>query len=332
MNVLIPNIGRRGYLVKYIKEIENFRGKVYVSDCDTTASGLYGNNDGYFILPKPVDNEKKYVDSLLNLCRKNDIGIIIPVIDPEIYILSKYVNLFKEEDILLMVSNEKVLDICYNKLHMNDFLKKNNFLVPKTYENINDFMVAKENYEIDFPVIIKPIYGSGSASTYIVNCIEKMKALFQNGMLIQELIDGQEYGIDVFNDMHNKPVRCVVKKKISMRSGETDKAISVKNKDIQNNAIRLAECLKHFGNLDCDMIMRDNNIYIIDLNPRFGGGYPATHATGTNLLKMTLDIAYGNEIAQQFDDYKESVLVMKEVSIVSREVSIDEKSGDYSCS
>lgn len=324
MNILIPNIGRRGYLVKYIKETKNFDGKVYVSDCVNTASGLYGRNDGAFILPKPVDNEEKYVSDLLNLCNDKDIKIIIPIIDPEIYILSKFREKFLKKNIMLMVSSEQVLNICYNKLEMNEFLKKNKFLFPKTYNEINRFQNAISNREIDFPVIIKPIYGSGSEDTYIVNSMEEVNAHFKEGSLIQQFIEGQEYGVDVFNDKDNKPIRCVVKKKLAMRSGETDKAISVKDSNIQSKVIDLAKHLKHFGNMDCDVIVNNDNVYFIDLNPRFGGGYPTTHEANVNLLELIIQLAQGKEIKADFDNYKENVLVMKEVAIVSTEVKIDE--------
>ncbi len=326
MNILIPNIGRRGYLVKYIKEISDFKGKVYVSDCDVTASGLYGNNDGHFILSKPADDEEKYVSSLLDLCQAMEIKVIIPVIDPEIYILSKYIERFRKSGILLLVSSENVLDICYNKLHMNKFLEENGFPIPKTYDSLERFTDDYEIKNINFPVIIKPIYGSGSEATYVVKTLDEVKALFKNGMIIQEMLNGQEYGVDVFNNIDKIPIRCVLKKKVSMRSGETDKAISVKDKNIQETVIRLAKSLQHFGNLDCDLILKDGIVYIIDLNPRFGGGYPATHAAGVNLLKLVIDIAEGKETEQDFEHYRENILVMKEVAIVSTEVGENEES------
>ena len=84
MNVLITNIGRRGYLVDFLKKTESFNGKIYVSDCDVTASGLYGNNDGRFILTKPVDNEEVYVSALLQICKEANIELIIPQIVPKV--------------------------------------------------------------------------------------------------------------------------------------------------------------------------------------------------------------------------------------------------------
>lgn len=317
MNILIPNIGRRGYLVRYLKAIPEFNGKVFVSDCDPTASGLHGNNDGYFILSKPVDNEQKYISELLELCSKEDIKIIIPVIDPEIFLLSDYREEFMNRGILVIVSDKNVLDICYNKILMNDFLKRNDFEFPKTYQTLEGFEKAYTNNEIKFPVIMKPVYGSGSEATYKIDSVEKVKALINEKMIIQEYIDGQEYGADIFNTLEKKVVRCVVKKKISMRSGETDKAVTVIDSKISQCMLRLARALGHIGNLDCDMIVKDGKIYIIDLNPRFGGGYPATHAAGVNLLLLILKLYEHINIEPEFDNYENNLLVMKEINIVT---------------
>lgn len=315
MNILIPNIGRRGYLVKYIKSDSDFSGKVFVSDCDNTASGLYGINDGAFILPKPVDDEVTYIDALLRICLKYDIKIIIPVIDPEIYILSQYRDRFIEKGIFVSVSTKYVLDICYNKLRMNNFLQANNFDIPTTFDNIDDFLRAYRIGKIGLPVIVKPIYGSGSADTNVVKRVEDVNIYFHDGMIIQEFIEGQEYGADIFNNLKGEPIRCVIKKKISMRSGETDKSITKKNAVLQKKLINLGQSLNHICNLDCDFIYRDNKAYILDLNPRLGGGYPATHEAGVNLLKLTIELANGKNVNADFDDYQENLLIMKEVSV-----------------
>lgn len=319
-NILITNIGRRGYLVDFLKNTSFFQGKVYVSDCDTTASGLYGRNDGYFILPKPVDDEKKYIEKLLELCLEYDIYMVIPVIDPEIYILSKYRENFWEKGIRIVVSSKKVLDICYNKLQMNVFLGKNKFCYPKTYENVNGFKKDYDKNEISFPVILKPIYGSGSAETYKVDTLEKLQTCFHEGFLIQEFLEGTEYGVDIFNTYEGDPVRCAVKKKISMRSGETDKALTVEDEEIFSCAYRLGKCLGHVGNLDFDLLKAKGKLYIIDMNPRFGGGYPATHIAGINLLELLIRMNEGQKIEPEFHNYVSNLLVMKEVGLRMHQV------------
>lgn len=317
INVLIPNVGRRGYIVDYIKNTPCFTGKIFVSDCDKTASGLYGNNDGSFILSKPIDNEEKYVNELINVCTAKHINLIIPVIDPEIYILSNYKNVFEKHGITVLVSDRQVLDICYNKLKMNQFLSEHNFLVPQTYTNVEVFKRGLLQKRISFPVICKPIYGSGSENTWIIDNIERLETNFYEGMLIQEyLADAIEYGVDIFNTFEKVPVRCVIKRKVSMRSGETDKAYTIKDKKITSLMLELAKALGHIGNLDCDIMVENGRYYVIDLNPRFGGGYPATHAAGVNLLELVLKMMYDEKILPDFSSYEDHVLVMKTISIV----------------
>ena len=299
-NIIITNVGRRGYLVEYIKEIKSYTGKVFVSDCDATASGLYGNNDGRFILPRPADNEELYVQKLTKLCKEQQIGIVIPVIDPEIFILSKYRDQMLAEGINVIVSDKRVLDICYDKLQMNAFLSANGFLVAKTYADLVSFTQDLNQGKIKFPVIIKPVYGSGSVETSIVDNLEKVKTVFHEGLMIQEVLKGTEHGCDVFNTFEQEPVRCVVKKKIAMRSGDTDKSITV---DI--------------GNLDFDVFETEAGPYVIDINPRFGGGYPATHAAGSNHLDLLIRICSGEKIIPDFDSYTKNLLVMKEIKVTT---------------
>ena len=315
MNIIITNIGRRGYLVDYFKSIPGMTGKIYTSDCDQTASGLYGNNDGHFILSKPVDDEEKYVSELIQVCKDNEINAILPVIDPEIYILSGYKRKFSENGINVIVSDRSVLDICFDKLKMNQFLKKINVSYPNTFEDIETFMTFLEADRITFPVIVKPILGSGSVDTYIVDDVEKLKALFHEGMIIQEKLDGVEYGIDVFNSVEKSPLRCVVKRKIAMRSGETDKCVSVHNNLVSKTMLHLAEELGHIGNLDCDVIVSNGIPYVIDMNPRFGGGYPATHAIGVNLIEILWKMLNGESVTPEYDNYEDDILVMKEISV-----------------
>ena len=315
MNIIITNVGRRGYLVDYIKSVPGFSGKVFVSDCDRTASGLYGHNDGHFILPRPVDNPEKYVSELERLCHEIEISVVVPVIDPEIFILSKYRQRLKEKGITAIVSDERTLDICYDKIKMNDFLGSCGIQYPNTYASFEAFERAMENGDIKFPIIMKPILGSGSVDTYKLDNMEKSKALFSVGLIIQPFLSGLEYGIDVFNDFNGNSLRCVIKEKLSMRSGETDKSLSVHNEAIQMVALKIAESLKHIGNLDCDMMETENGVYVLDMNPRFGGGYPATHTIGVNLLELLIMLCSGENVVPEFNNYPTGILVMKDICV-----------------
>lgn len=315
MNILITNIGRRGYLVEFIKEEKSFNGKIYVSDSDKSASGLYGNVDKSFILPNPIDDEDYYIERLLKLCLEYEINLIVPIIDPEIYILSKHKNIFSEKGITILVSDIDTLEICYSKINMNTFLAKNGFNVVKTYSDIEKFKSDLLDNKIEFPVFMKPTYGSGSINTGCVNSYEELVAFYKPGMIIQEYLDGQEYGVDTFVDSYGTPVRVVVKEKLLMRSGETDKAITVEREDIQDVLIKLANKLKPLGPFDSDVVETKNGLYVIDINPRFGGGYPATHMAGVSFIELLTKIENNEKIEPLFNNYTIGQLTMKDVGL-----------------
>lgn len=317
MNILFTNIGRRGYLVDFLKADRNFEGEVFVSDCDKTASGLYGAADEYFILPKPVDNPELYLDSLLSLCEEKRVDIVIPVIDPEIPILAKAKEYFAEKGIMVLVSDPEVVEICNSKKMMNRFLLENGFEVTQTYETTKSFEEARTKGKIDFPVFIKEDFGSASLGAGVVKSIEELKFRFNDGMIVQENILGEEYGVDIFNDWQLRPVRIVIKKKLAMRSGETDKAITVYDDSILDLSIRLGKTLKHFGPLDCDILKKGEQMFIIDLNPRFGGGYPASHMAGANLLGLLSRLRTKKTIEIDYKAYRDGVLTMKDIGLKS---------------
>jgi len=189
-------------------------------------------------------------------------------------------------------------------------------LYPQTFLSIGEFKKALDIHSVQFPIIIKPIYGSGSTDTYIIDSFNKLEVLFHEGLMIQELITGTEYGVDVLNSLDGLPIRCVIKKKLSMRSGETDKALTVADDEILSIACKLATELGHIGNLDFDLIKSGSNIYLIDLNPRFGGGYPATHATGVNYVELLLHMFEGRQVTPEFNNYPLHLMTMKTINIV----------------
>ena len=187
--------------------------------------------------------------------------------------------IFKKNKCDVAVSKFNVINICYDKIKLNEFCIKNSINTPKIF--------LKKNSVKKFPVIIKERKGSGSK--YIQICKNNKFELINRNLIIQEFIKGTEYNIDIFNDKFGNFLSCCVKKKYLMRSGETDKCQIVKNKLLENFSLILSKTFRHIGNLDCDIILTNKKkVYLIDANPRFGGGYPFTHVAGLNYLRALI--------------------------------------------
>jgi len=131
---------------------------------------------------------------------------------------------------------------------------------------------------------------------------EASKSDFENAILIQEKIDGIEYGVDVLNDFDGKTRQVYVKEKLAMRAGETDKSTLRNKPEIEEMGFKIGNSLKHIGNLDCDVFEKDGRLYLLELNPRFGGGYPFTHMSGGNYVAAILSFLRGEEF--DFDTFQ----------------------------
>jgi carbamoyl-phosphate synthase large subunit len=139
----------------------------------------------------------------------------------------------------------------------------------------------------------------------------------KNQIILQEKIDGEEYGVDILNDFDGNYYGAFAKKKLAMRAGETDKALSVIDSRFSEIAEKIGKATQHVGNMDCDFFEKDGKIYFLEMNPRFGGGYPFSHAAGVNVPAMYLDWLQGNTEISKHDNYRPGRLFSKCERIVN---------------
>jgi carbamoyl-phosphate synthase large subunit len=142
--------------------------------------------------------------------------------------------------------------------------------------------------------------------------------------LVQELLEGDEYGVDVLNDLEGTVLAVTVKRKLAMRSGETDKSVTAKVPEILELGRRTARALGHVGNLDMDVFLTPKGPAILELNPRFGGGYPGSHVAGARYPRKFLDSLLARPPKGSLDDYEEGVYCFKGIGLtVARQTDLD---------
>ena len=331
MNVLLTSVGRRAYMVKYFKNILADNGKVHVSNSDDKTVAFH-YADQHVITPLIYDED--YIPFLLEYCKKNKIDILLSLFDIDLYMLAKNKEAFSKIGTKVIVSSPEFIAVCNDKWKTYEYLTKKGFATPRSYLDIN---VVKENIRngsLKYPLIVKPRFGCGSIAVSIaenendldylysrITCdVEKSylkyeSALFDNKTIIQEYLNGQEYGADVINDFQGKNRAVVVRKKIAMRSGETDIAEIVDNEVISSVLQKLGATTGHVANLDCDIFMVGDTPYILEMNARFGGGYPFSHMAGCNLPAAIIEWAIGNDVSDDMFKVKTNVVGYKELYI-----------------
>lgn len=311
MNILFTCAGRRTYLLKYFKEQLGNNGIIVATDMQLSAPALTAAD---VKIQVPAVYADDYVERTLDICKQHNIKAIICLNDLELPILAENKHRFEEIGATPIVSSKEVIDICFDKYRTAQYVESIGLKTPKTFVDYKLVVDALKSGELSFPLVLKPRWGSGSIGIEFVNDFEELAEVYASLLkkikksilatasqgneyiLIQEKIEGQEYGMDVMNDLNGNNRGVSVKKKLAMRAGETDKAQTVDNPKIREIGRTLGINLKHIGNLDVDVFEKNGNYYVLELNPRFGGGFPFSYEAGVNMPKAIIEWINGNEI------------------------------------
>ena len=312
MNILFTCAGRRTYLLKYFKENLSVDDKVVATDMQLSAPALQVAD---VKLQVPAVYDPEYVNITLSICKEQKIDALMSLNDLELPILAENKSRFEELGVKVIVSDPEVIDIAFDKYKTAQWIESIGLQAPKTYVSLEAAKRALSAGEIEFPLFMKPRWGSGSIGLESIADMEELDIYYNLLMkkikktilatasvgdeyiMIQEKLTGAEFGLDVMNDLKGRNVGVSVKQKLAMRAGETDKAITVDLPEVREMGRRIGEALGHIGNLDVDIMQRADGAYcVLELNPRFGGGFPFSYEAGVNMPKAIIQWVKGEEV------------------------------------
>lgn len=333
MNILLTSAGRRTYMVEYFKQALKGTGKVFASNSILTYT--LEQADEYVLTPNIYDDS--YISFLIRYCKEKQINAIISLFDIDLPVLAKNKESFEKEGIKLVVSDYDVTTICNDKWLAYEFFVKIGIKQKPSFIKLADAKKAIGEGIVSYPLFIKPRWGTGSIGIYKVYNEEELDVLYKklhreifntylkyessldvdSCIIIQQAIKGQEYGIEVLNDLNGNYVTTFAKKKIAMRSGETDIAETVNSKMFEMIGRKISEKLKHIANLDVDCFVTDEgDIYVLEMNCRFGGQYPFTHNAGVNVPLQIVKWLNGEATNMTILTQKDGVRCCKELYTV----------------
>ncbi|MDF2872967.1 MAG: lysX [Anaerocolumna sp.] len=318
LNILILSCGTRNKIVQYFKKELGDRGQVMATDSSELAPALY-DADKHFIVPRM--NVDGYLDIILNICKENNIKGVLSLIDPELSLLTENKEAFLEIGTTPIISDYDLVEMCFDKYQFYEYLMKNGFKTIRSYIDKYKFFKDAEDGVVEYPVFVKPVRGSASINISKVTTKQEIESLFSryDNLMIQEFMDGDEYGADTYIDiLSGEPVAIFIKHKIKMRAGETDKSVSVKDEKLFNLIKRFVKVAGFKGIIDIDIFKVNNEYYISEINPRFGGGYPHGYECGVNVPRMIINNLEGRENHDVIGQYDQDMYMMKfnEVKII----------------
>lgn len=311
MNFLILAAGTRNKVVQYFKKTFDGVGTIVATDASELGPAIY-DADKYYIVP-PITSPG-YIDLILDICRKEKISGVLSLIDPELSLLAENEEKFREVGTTVIGSSYELCEIALDKMQMFSWLTAHGYPCARSWEDRDAFYREVEAGRVEYPVFVKPARGSASISISKVYDRETVDLLFahEDGLMIQEFLNGQEIGADVYIDMiTGEVVSIFTKKKIKMRAGETDKAVSFKDPKLFEIIEKFVLEAGYRGQIDIDIFDIGGVYYISEVNPRFGGGYPHAYESGCDHMKLILNNLQGRANEKRIGDYDEGIYMMK---------------------
>ncbi len=310
LNILITSVGRRVSLIKAFqkegKELFGNNIKVFTTDLNPSLSSACCVSDGAFKVGKFSDDN--YMASILKICKDNKIGILIPTIDTELLLLANHHNEFQKIGCNLVLSDLSIIKICRDKRLTNKFFSDHNFNIPNSYSKNN----------LQFPVFIKPYNGSSSNNLLLAKSKDDISQTVMNNedlMFLEYLAKEEydEYTVDIYYD-RNSTIKCIVPRlRIETRHGEISKGLTINNFIVpfvlssMNNLIGFRGCIT----LQVFAHKVSQKIYGIEINPRFGGGYPLSYLADANYVKWILQEYLKNDLITYKSDWKDKLLLLR---------------------
>lgn len=311
MNFLILSAGTRNKIVQYFKKTIGNNGRIITTDMSELAPAVY-EADKFYKVPKITD--KSYIDVIMDICKTESIDGIISLIDPELSLISRHIDEFSAIGVTVVGSPYHLCERALDKMEMFVWLSEHGYNCAKSYTDIESFYSDIESGMVSYPVFVKPVRGSASLSVSKVYDKETLELLFEknDNIMIQEYLEGQEIGADVYIDMiSHETVSIFTKKKLLMRAGETDKAVSFKDEKLFELIERFVKDSGWLGQIDIDIFDLNGDYYISEVNPRFGGGYPHAFECGCDHIKMILNNLEGKINEKNIGKYDEGIYMMK---------------------
>lgn len=308
-NILITSAGKRVVLTRAFKDTlakYDSKAKVYTTDMNPEMAPAGYVSDECIQVPRcTADN---YVELLLQICKEKSIGLIIPTIDTELLILAINRLKFEELGVVVSVPSMVFVAICRDKRNTGQFLEAHGIRIPAEVDKYNPV----------FPLFAKPYDGSLSANLHYITKPEELTDDILNDpkLLFMEYIDKKvykEYTVDMYYGADNE-LKCLVpRERIEIRAGEINKGCTHKGKLMEYLKKRMSHiegcvgciCLQVFYNPETEDVVG------IEINPRFGGGYPQSYAAGANFPELLIREYFGKEKIEYFEDWKDNLIMLR---------------------
>jgi carbamoyl-phosphate synthase large subunit len=299
LDVLITAGSRRVPLLEAFRRAlreARLAGTVHVTDVNMLSPTVHVADRAHLV---PLSSDPGYIDHVAAICERERIRLVVPTIDDELPLFSDARERFRQMGVTVAVSDSFVTTLCNDKYATCTYLSEHGIDAAASW--LPETLPARP----PFPLFVKPRFGRGSVGAFTAAGEKELRffAEYVEQPIIQELLQGPEYTIDLFCDFDGRPLSVVPRERAVIRAGVIDRGRTVRDPALINLALRCAGVLKFAGacNIQCRVV--DGRPVVFEINPRFSGGIPLTIAAGADFPRMLVDLATGRTVRPSVGEF-----------------------------
>jgi carbamoyl-phosphate synthase large subunit len=305
-NVLITSAARKVLLVRaFGAALAGLGGgRVLAADLSPWAVALL-EADGVVTLPRSDD--AAFGDALEGACAGDRVGLVVPTRDDELPVMAALRDRLAMAGTVILVSSEDAVAACRDKLRFAEAVTAAGFECPRTVRS-----PVRE-----FPVFVKPRVGAGGRGAGIVASPEALTracdAILADGgePLVQEVVEGTEFTVDVFIDREGRPISCVPRERVVVVAGESVVSRTVRDDDLSDATMRLCSALELTGHLTVQTFRAPDRIVFVEINPRYGGAASLGFAAGAPTPEYAIRSARGERQEPRLGQYEVDLVMLR---------------------
>lgn len=240
----------------------------------------------------PTAKESAYLNTIINICKQENVQLVIPIVDEELWIIAQNRERFEYENILPIVSDVSVIDICNDKFKTFQWMQTQGIPCPQTC--LLDDLQSCEN--LTYPQFIKPRYGRSSIGCKKIDSPQELEFIRKttSNLITQPLLEGDEYTTDILADFNGKVFSVVPRLRVETKAGISTKGRTCHNQRLIKWGATIAERLPIRGPTNLQSFVKDDEVTYFEINPRFSGGLPLTIESGVNGPFCLLKLFFGS--------------------------------------
>jgi len=300
MNVLLTSAGRRTSLLRFFQSAVSDRdGTVWAADLDPLAATLQAADKKIVLPPIQASN---YLSTLLDHVNRHDVDLVVPLIDPDVLALAEARSRFEDAGCHLLTSALPLLDLAHDKWSTVQHFSEKGFRTPSSWLPADSDLEKWPD-----PVFVKPRRGSASDGAQCVDRDHATSVLATlESPLLQEVIDAPEITVDALFDLAGRLLHYVPRLRIRTIAGESVQGRTLSDADLDawlRSLLREIGGLGARGPITVQAFRTEPTPTLSEINPRFGGGVPLTHAAGGHYPEWILRMCAGASLAPRLGEY-----------------------------